>query len=686
MKKFFNRGLMALASAIALVGCADKTEELALQGTRALDVQVSVQPTSRAMVKGTALAEGAGIGVNVTAADGGLYDGKDEGYLNVLYTATGTGSNQEWNSTTPVMLSGTEGKMYAYYPHTTGADFKAISVDITDQKDWMYGAEAYTVSDKAPSVAVTLKHAQTAVNVNMVRDNSYTGAGVISDLAVKSEGLATAGTLDTRDGSWSSLSGANTAISIISETFTLDGSTKSSQENPYMFIPAADATKDFVVTATVDGKTYNSNVTMKEAFAKGKVYSVNLKMTNVGLTVSQVTLVDWDEVTLDEGTFQPESGAQGADYSDWVKLTYNVTDAAQPVDIFCTLDIEEGVKVFDIANVTDMMVMEGGSRTAAEPQVVTPEYQYTFSSTDEHTVYVKFEDMTKVPGYAFTMCTALVDFELPNSVTEIGYGAFGGCAGLTGTLIFPNSVQTIGQQAFVACLRITEVTIPNSVKTIGEEAFVECSGITGTLTIPNSVQTIGEYAFNKCTGMTGVTIGSGVQTIGQLAFAQCTGITAIMVDVKNTVYDSRNNCNAIMETETNKLIQGCNNTIIPEDCLIIGGYAFYGCSGVTGTLNIPETVTTIQDGAFGECTGITEVTIPEAMTSIGNRAFYKCSNLVKITSLATTAPSIQSSTFDSVKTGGILYVPQGATGYDTWMGTDIFYLGKYNWTMQTISE
>ena len=297
---------LLLTTCAAFTACTDKSEELVPQGTRALDVQVKVQPTSRAMVKGTALAEGAGLGVNVTATDGGLYDGKDAGYLNILYTATGTGVDQKWNSTTPVMLSGTEGKMYAYYPHTPGVDFKAISVDITAQHDWMYSAEAYTVSDKAATAAVVLKHAQTAVNVNVVRDATYTGVGSVSALSVTSEGLASGGTLDTRDGSWSALSGANTAISIISENFTLDGSTKSSQENPYMFIPAAGETKDFVVAATVDGKTYNSSVTMKEAFAKGKMYSVSLKMTNVGFTVSEVTLVDWDEVLLDDATLEPE--------------------------------------------------------------------------------------------------------------------------------------------------------------------------------------------------------------------------------------------------------------------------------------------------------------------------------------------------------------------------------------------
>ena len=268
-KNFLYRGMMLLASALTIASCTNEAEEMRPQGSRALDVQVAVNPTSRAQVIGTSLPEGAKIGVNVTAADGSEYDGQNAGYLNVAYTATGTGGTQTWGSTAPVMLSGTEGKLYAYYPHTADVDYKAIEVNIADQHDWMVGAEAYTVSDKAPSVAITMNHAQTALNINVVRDAAYTGTGEVTALAITSEGLASEGTLDTRDGSWSAINGANTAISIISAPFTLDGSTLTIQENPYMFVPASDETKDFTVTATIDSKAYNVGVAMNEAFAPG---------------------------------------------------------------------------------------------------------------------------------------------------------------------------------------------------------------------------------------------------------------------------------------------------------------------------------------------------------------------------------------------------------------------------------
>jgi hypothetical protein len=91
-------------------------------------------------------------------------------------------------------------------------------------------------------------------------------------------------------------------------------------------------------------------------------------------------------------------------------------------------------------------------------------------------------------------------------------------------------------------------------------------------------------------------------------------------------------------------------------------------------------VTTIGSDAFRSCNGLTSVIIPNSVTSIGNYAFRDCNNLNSIVCNATTAPTIRTTTFQTIKTNGILYVPTGSTGYDTWMGTGNYYLGKYNWT------
>jgi len=102
------------------------------------------------------------------------------------------------------------------------------------------------------------------------------------------------------------------------------------------------------------------------------------------------------------------------------------------------------------------------------------------------------------------------------------------------------------------------------------------------------------------------------------------------VDSKNSVYDSRANCNAIIETKTNELILGCKITVIPNSVTSIGDYAFFSCDGLT-SITIPNSVTSIGDHAFQGCDGLASITIPSSVTSIGDYAFYYCDGLTSIT-------------------------------------------------------
>ena len=281
-----------------------------------------------------------------------------------------------------------------------------------------------------------------------------------------------------------------------------------------------------------------------------------------------------------------------------------------------------------------------GLTSVTIPNSVTAIGSETFYGCSGLTSVTIGNSVTSIGDYAFSGCSGLTSVTIPNNVISIGRSAFRDCSGLSSVTI-PNSVTSIGDYVFSGCNALTSVTIPNSLTSIGK-AFSGCSGLT-SVTIPNSVTSIDDDAFRECISLTSVTIPSSVTTIGTSAFLgcsslasidipnsvtdiapfcfhYCSGLSSIKVQSDNPKYDSRNDCNAIIETSNNYLILGCKNTIIPNSVTTIGNYAFYNCSGLT-SITIPNSVTTIGDYAFSKCSDLTSVTIPNSVTSIGREAF-----------------------------------------------------------------
>ena len=224
---------------------------------------------------------------------------------------------------------------------------------------------------------------------------------------------------------------------------------------------------------------------------------------------------------------------------------------------------------------------------------------YNYKGTMPENTSITIKDGTSgITPWAFSGCSKLTSITIPNSITSIGDYAFYNCSGLI-SVVIGNSVTSIGEHAFSGCSCLTSITIPNSVTFIGNNAFTYCYGLKSII-IGNSVESIGDGVFEQCTGLTSIEIPNSVESIGDYAFRDCEGLTSINVADGNVKYDSRDNCNAIIETATNTLVVGCKNTSIPNSVTDIGDYAFYDCFGLTSVV-IGNGATSIGEYAFNGC-------------------------------------------------------------------------------------
>ena len=366
--------------------------------------------------------------------------------------------------------------------------------------------------------------------------------------------------------------------------------------------------------------------------------------------------------------------------------------------------------------------------------------------------------VTSIESYTFMGCGGFTSLTIPASVSSIGDVAFAGCEALTSMTVLPETPPTFGEDIYpgantfsyvpttipvyvpcpslaayqtaplwsaftnILCLedKLTysinpdgvsvtvtghvdgtnatgEIFIPETktidgvsytVTAIGNNAFNGCTGLTGSLPLPHSLISIGGGAFGYCTGFTGtLTIRENVTSIGGSAFKNCSGFTMVRYGATN--------CADV--TSSDKPFEGCGGTlIIVNGVQRIPAYMFYQCSGFTGYLSIPHTVTSIGNNAFNHCTGftgyltighsVTEIggyafnyctgftdlilSSPSSITTIGEYAFYNCNGFTGSLTIPSSVVSIGQASFNRCSGfTGTLTIPNSVT----YIGTQAFY-------------
>ena len=352
-----------------------------------------------------------------------------------------------------------------------------------------------------------------------------------------------------------------------------------------------------------------------------------------------------------------------------------------------------------VTNIEYMAFRECDNLTSVTiPNSVTTIDNEAFESCDRLVSVVFGNNVATIGTAAFNGCSALTSITIPKSVATIGGTAFGGCNALSSiavepgnpvfdsrdncnaiietsanilisgckSTIIPNGVVEIGYAAFHN-IGITSIDIPNSVTNIGDGAFSKCSSLT-SIVIPNSVTRIGASAFQDCSMLTSIVIPNSVTDFYYGVFDGCTSLTTIIVEPGNPLIDSRDNCNAIILTSSNRLFLGCKGTIIPNSVTTIGDASFSGCTGLT-TITIPNSVTSIDAGAFSGCTGLTSITIPTSVTNIGVGAFYNCSSLTSII-IPNSVTTIENQTFQNCNSLTSVTIPNSVTSIGNYAFAD----------------
>ena len=259
-----------------------------------------------------------------------------------------------------------------------------------------------------------------------------------------------------------------------------------------------------------------------------------------------------------------------------------------------------------------------------------------FASCSGDNKYIVSDNCEEITNGMFAYDEEIKEVYIPSSVTKIGNHAFANCINLK-EIYIPQSVERISNSAFIGCPNIAKIVVDKDNPVF--DSRNDCNAIIDTknnsivlgcknTSIPNNVYSLNECSFANCINLKEIYIPQSVERISNSAFIGCPNIAKIVVDKDNPVFDSRNDCNAIIDTKNNSIVLGCKNTNIPIGVKEVGINAFNGSS--IKSINIPSSINKIERQAFSNCRLLESIIFPNSLTYLGSYAFNNCVSLKEI--------------------------------------------------------
>ena len=246
-----------------------------------------------------------------------------------------------------------------------------------------------------------------------------------------------------------------------------------------------------------------------------------------------------------------------------------------------------------------------------------------------------FTGLARIENHAFYSCKSLKSIIMPKQVVVIEMDALYGCEQLESVLL-PDSLRSIGGYAFQNCKALTSLIIPDSVETIGTQCFLGCLNLK-RIVLSENLKSIGQNAFRRCIRLQQLFIPKNVTSIGTFNAGGNSNLISLAVDIDNSVYESPEGCNAIVEKSTGKLVMGCNTT------------------------RIPSSVRTLDNGSMYNLIRIRKIEIPANVEHLGAYALADCFYVTSVVAKGETPPTLDNDALSSIGSNCILTVPYGKT-------------------------